>query len=198
MTPLPDGQWKEVAVDFTGPFAGGEYLLVVIDEYSRFPEVQIDYSVTPHSSTGLSPAEMLIGRKLGTGVPNVSKKKTVTFQDRMDLASCKDKRVKAYIKDLADHRRKAKDTDIAIGDSVLIKQPKQNKLSTPFKPVPYKVIEKKGSMITAQHGSHIMTRNSLLMKKVSSDCGKGKVIEEDPIVNKKGCHLVSVTCKINK
>ena len=101
----------------------------------------------------------------------------------MDLASRKDKRVKAYIKDLADHRRKAKDTDIAIGDSVLIKQTKENKLSTPFKPVPYKVIEKKGSMITVQHGSHIMTRNSSLMKKVSSECGKGEVIEEDPIVN---------------
>ena len=91
------------------------------------------YHATPHSSTGLSPAEMLNGRKLRT---EVSKKKTVTFQDRVDLASRKDERVKAYIKDLADHRRKAKDTDIAIGDSVLIKQPKENKLSTPFKPVP--------------------------------------------------------------
>ena len=223
MTPLPDDPWKEVSVDFTEPFAGGEYLLVVIDKYSRFPEVEIIYSTfgnavipkldaifahqgipevvksdnglpfngeqfsswakyigfahrritllwleangeaerfmrtlgkaihtakvdsgnwkqeifmflrhyraTPHSPTGLSLAEMLNGRKLRTEVPNVSKKKTVTFQDRVDLASRKDERVIAYIKDLADHRRKAKDTDIAIGDSVLIKQPKENKLS---------------------------------------------------------------------
>ena len=27
MTPLPDGRWKEVAVDFTGPFTGGEILM---------------------------------------------------------------------------------------------------------------------------------------------------------------------------
>lgn len=31
MTPLPDGPWKQVAVDFAGPFPGGEYILVVND-----------------------------------------------------------------------------------------------------------------------------------------------------------------------
>ena len=41
MTPLPDGPWKEVAIDFAGPYPSGEYLMVVIDEYSRFPEVEI-------------------------------------------------------------------------------------------------------------------------------------------------------------
>ena len=115
------------------------------------------YRATPHSLTCLSPAEMLNGRKLRMKVLNVSKKKTVTFQDRVDLASRKDVTVKAYIKDLADHRRKAKDTDIANGDT--------------------------GSLITAQHGSHIMTQSLSLMKKVLSECGKGKVIEKDPIVN---------------
>ena len=49
MIPIPDGTWKEVAVDFTGPFAGGEYLLVVIDEYSRFPEVEIVYSTSANA-----------------------------------------------------------------------------------------------------------------------------------------------------
>ena len=49
ITPLPDGPWKDVAVDFTGPFAGGEYLLVVIDEYSRFPEVEIVYSISANA-----------------------------------------------------------------------------------------------------------------------------------------------------
>ena len=188
MTPLPDGPWKEVTVDFTGPFAGGEYLLVITDEYSRFPEVEIVYSTfanavitkldaisarqgipevvktdngppfngeqfsswakytgfahrlvtplwpeangeaerfmrtlgkairtakvdsgnwkqeifmflrhyraTPHSSTGLSPAEMLNGRKLRTEVRNVSKKKTVTFQDLWTLLVVKTKELR--------------------------------------------------------------------------------------------------------
>ena len=36
-TPLP----SPLAIDFAGPFPTGDYLLVVIDEYSRFPEVKI-------------------------------------------------------------------------------------------------------------------------------------------------------------
>ena len=39
--PILDAPWKEVAADFVGPFPSGELLLVVIDEFSRFPEVEI-------------------------------------------------------------------------------------------------------------------------------------------------------------
>ena len=41
MTHLPCAPWKEVAMDFLGPFPTGEYLLVVIEEFSRFPEVEV-------------------------------------------------------------------------------------------------------------------------------------------------------------
>lgn len=40
MTELPGGPWQELAVDFTGPFLDGRYLLVLLDEYSRFPVVR--------------------------------------------------------------------------------------------------------------------------------------------------------------
>ena len=39
-TLLPTGPWKMLAMDFLGPFPSGDYLLVVIDEYSRFLEVE--------------------------------------------------------------------------------------------------------------------------------------------------------------
>lgn len=41
MTPLPTSPWSEICVDFAGPFPSGDYALVVIDEYSRYPEVDI-------------------------------------------------------------------------------------------------------------------------------------------------------------
>ena len=40
-TPLPAAPWTETSVDFAGPFPFGEYLLVVIDDYRRFLEVEI-------------------------------------------------------------------------------------------------------------------------------------------------------------
>ena len=44
MSPLPPTPWHTVHIDFCGPFPTGEYLLVVIDAYSRFPEVDIVHS----------------------------------------------------------------------------------------------------------------------------------------------------------
>ena len=38
---MPAGPWKEVKIDFLGPFLSGECLLAVIDCYSRYPEVEI-------------------------------------------------------------------------------------------------------------------------------------------------------------
>ena len=52
-TPLPQRAWQRVAADFWGPLPTGEHLLVVIDEYSRYPEVEIcsgtsSKTVIPH------------------------------------------------------------------------------------------------------------------------------------------------------
>ena len=41
MIELPSGPWENVATDFHGPLSSGEHLLVVIDEYSRYPVVGI-------------------------------------------------------------------------------------------------------------------------------------------------------------
>jgi len=41
MSPLSPEPWHTVHVDFCGPFPTGEYLFVVIDAYSRFPEVEV-------------------------------------------------------------------------------------------------------------------------------------------------------------
>ena len=45
MSPLPEGPWKEVSVDFK-ELSGGGYLLVVYDDYSRYPVVEVITSVS--------------------------------------------------------------------------------------------------------------------------------------------------------
>ena len=52
-TKLPDRPWQNIDMDFWGPLPSGEYLLVMIDEYTRYPEIEFVRStsaeaVIPH------------------------------------------------------------------------------------------------------------------------------------------------------
>ncbi len=40
-TSMPDRPWQHVATDFKGPIGKQFYFLLVVDEYSRFPEVEV-------------------------------------------------------------------------------------------------------------------------------------------------------------
>ena len=44
--PLPSKPWDRLHMDFCGPFPTGQTLLVVIDSYTKFPEVEIIKSTT--------------------------------------------------------------------------------------------------------------------------------------------------------
>merc|ERR1712239_22875 len=46
MSTMPTHPWQVVNIDFLGPLPTGEMLLVVIDQHSRFPEVEILTSTT--------------------------------------------------------------------------------------------------------------------------------------------------------
>ena len=46
VTELPSGKWSHLCADFYGLLPSGEYLLVVLYEYTRFPEVEIVKSLS--------------------------------------------------------------------------------------------------------------------------------------------------------
>jgi transposase InsO family protein len=61
-----------VNIDFCGPFLGGSYLLVIVDAYSRFPEVEIV------SSTSAKSTILKLERIFAThGIPKVLKSNNV-------------------------------------------------------------------------------------------------------------------------
>jgi transposase InsO family protein len=49
MTELPQAPWQHLSVDFCGPLPSGDMLFVVIDEYSRYPEVEIVSSTSANT-----------------------------------------------------------------------------------------------------------------------------------------------------
>ena len=218
-------------MDFCGPFPSGDYLLVVTDDFSRYPEVEIlrstsakaviphldsifarqgipeivrtdngppfnsesfqmfatqlgfthrritpewprangeaerlmktlekairtaviqgknwkqelftflrQYRATPHSTTGKSPSELLNGRKLKSTLPRVQ------YDEASPEIRQADATRKEKMKEYADKCSNAKSTDLSVGDKVLIKQPKQNKMSTPFKPEPLQITQER-------------------------------------------------------
>jgi len=64
----------------------------------------------------------------------------------------------------ADLKAHAQERKIEPREVVLMRQPKKNKLTTPYNPKPFVREVKKGSMVTASNGSQTVTRNLLNLK----------------------------------
>ena len=52
MTELPERPWQKISLDFSGPYPSGEYCLIVVDDYSRYPVVEL---VSTTSAAGVIP-----------------------------------------------------------------------------------------------------------------------------------------------
>ncbi|KAK6178683.1 hypothetical protein SNE40_011209 [Patella caerulea] len=104
-----------------------------------------------------------MNRKLKTKIPAVKD----LVSDR--IVRRRDQQMKEKGKMYADKSRTAKASDIKVGDKVLLKQEKSNKLSTNFNPRPYTVIQIDGNSITIQNENETLRRNSSLMKKYYSN-----------------------------
>lgn len=259
-TPIPSAPWKNLSADFLGPLPTGELILVVIDDFSRFPEVEIvtstaassvipkldsmfarhgipdvlksdngppfngseltkfaqylgfqhkkitpiwpcangeaerfmaplmkairaahvenrswkqelynflrQYRATPHCTTGVSPAEALYGRKLNVTLPQLPQQTRVS--ELHEKLQRRDTANKAKSKDYSDKRRNAKPSQLQVGEIVLVRQPRRNKLTTPFDPRPLEVVRRKGTLVTAKRGMYTITRNISHFKRLNA------------------------------
>ena len=106
------------------------------------------YRATPHAATNQSPAELFYGKAVNIKIPT----SPVKSKSKISRSKAKimDKKRKRKMKTYADKRRNAKPSKLYVGNCVLVKQDKENKLTTPFDPRPYEVTNKKGNMVTAQ------------------------------------------------
>ncbi|KXJ30235.1 hypothetical protein RP20_CCG007458 [Aedes albopictus] len=102
------------------------------------------YSITPHSTTGVAPANLMFGRRFRDLIPHV--------QDcTLDDGELRDKDwvAKYQAKENRDKRVGARESPVDVGDQVLMKNLlPQNKLSSKFLPTPATVVDRIGNSVT--------------------------------------------------
>ncbi len=113
------------------------------------------YRSTPHSTTGVSPAELLYGRKIRTKLPDIEVyRPDEEVRDHDQLQKVKGK---LY----ADTKRRAQESELTPGDLVLLRQEKKNKLSTPFEHQPYEVVTKNGNSVVIESPAGVRYKRNI-------------------------------------
>ena len=122
------------------------------------------YRSTPHSSTGVTPFTLLFGRQMKTKLPALDVEPDPTVYEK---ARENDAQSKVKNKSYADEKRAAKEPDIQVGDSVLMRKEKKGKLDANYSKETHVVVSKQGSEVTCenQQGKTIR-RNSTFVKVV--------------------------------
>ena len=100
------------------------------------------YRNTPHCSTKMAPAVMLMNRKLRDKLPGI-----IEESPRRKEAEIMDTKAKEANRKYYDSKHRTKESNIVEGDWVLVRQKKTNKLSTNFNPKPMKVVKIQGSTV---------------------------------------------------
>src|SRR6218665_3545803 len=136
------------------------------------------YRSTPHTTTNKAPAEILLRYPFRGRIPDITK----YVPDHPDEAlRTRDTIAKQKMKEYRDCRSHFK-KELRIGDTVLGKKLRGNKISGWYDNTPLKVINIKGTMITAARQGYSITRNSTFFKKVENVVDHGHrdcVREED-------------------
>lgn len=106
----------------------------------------LKYHSTNHSVTGKSPAEIMFGRKIRNKLPSVP------FTEVMDEEiRDRDKVHKEKQKEYIDKKRSAKESEIAVGDCVVLKRMKKtHKLQSDYSPEEFQVVRKVGGDATVR------------------------------------------------
>ncbi|XP_068704750.1 uncharacterized protein [Montipora foliosa] len=123
------------------------------------------YRSIDHTTTGKGSAKLLFNRKMRGKLPELH------ADCHLDLeARERDAGVKAKTKSYADKAANAKPSDIAVGDQVLVRQERKDKLSTPFNPTPYRVVSKTSNSVIVEAPGWIQySRNTSHVKRFMMD-----------------------------
>ena len=116
------------------------------------------YRVSPHAVTGKTPAELMFGRKIRDKIPSISNNKE-TFQD--EETKDKDSWEKEKGREYGNKKRNAKEADLNIGDTVLVKNMiRDNKLTPTFGVKEHVIVSKNMNDVKIQDNAGKISRRS--------------------------------------
>ena len=139
------------------------------------------YRATAHSTTGLTPYKLLFNRDPNTKLPTVIDESFNKNDSCLEeLVQRNDDLKKTIMKSREDKRIKAANTSRkCIGYYVILENEQRGKTTPIYDPKPYKIVSKKGSMVTAKRGERNVTRNSSRFKTVTFNVPNDPANEED-------------------
>ena len=118
-----------------------------LERRNAIQDMLIAYRSTPHPATGVAPYDALKGAPVRTKLDYIEPEPQRNEKD--DIIDRRDAVYKQKMKQQREGR-KTRENNLLLGDYVLVKQPRQNKWSTPHEPVFYVVCNIRGSQITAR------------------------------------------------
>ena len=125
------------------------------------------YRAAPHASTGFSPNQLMFARNVSSRLPNgITPAKSVALETALTNYANASEANRLY----ADKKLNTKPSLMKPGDLVLVKQPKVNKLTAPYKPEKLVVVARDKSWILAKSPSgHTVERNISFFKLLPPD-----------------------------
>lgn len=128
----------------------------------------IMYLTTPHSTTGRTPSELLLGRTIRSKLPSLSL--VGRFRSNEDFMD-QDKEKKSRGRETENEKRRARASDLKEGDDVIMKNVLSgNKLTPTFSTEKAKILAKEGSRVTIEtEGGRKYQRNASHLKKIPAD-----------------------------
>lgn len=126
------------------------------------------YRSTPHSELGKTPSELLFGWNIRDKIPHLGNQNNAhVYEEIADIDKFQKEKGKIY----ADQKRKAKVSSTEVGDTVLLKKQRINKLSPNFGNEEFRVTGKRGSELEVQSkcDGRFLTRNSSHTLKIGND-----------------------------
>ncbi|XP_055907549.1 uncharacterized protein K02A2.6-like [Eupeodes corollae] len=139
---------------------------------SNWKEDLIDYLLmyhhTPHSTTGKAPAKLFYGRLLKDKIPSLINQDQGFNQEFTEKDAIEKEKGKLY----ADKKRRAAQSELTIGDQVLVKKMrKENKIDSNFGEIPHEVIKQKGGDVLVKNSTtgEVTRRNIVHLKKINGN-----------------------------